>query len=133
MNRWLIIALVLLGSSLGAKAQVHLQAKVDTSRIRLGEPIHLSITATYPKNIEMLWPAWEDTIHQFSIIENNPTYRVLLPNGTYYAYAWAPGYNLQGAYVNENLTMKPFVVKGGKLTSSIDLTDWSPYPHSRGE
>ena len=72
-------------------------------------------------------------VTQFSIIENNPAYKVLLPNGTYYAYAWAPGYNLQGAYVNENLTMKPFVVKGGKLTSSIDLTDWSPYPHSRGE
>ena len=70
---------------------------------------------------------------QFSIIENNPTYRVLLPNGTYYAYAWAPGYNLQGAYVNQNLTMKSFVVKGGQLTSGINLTDWSPYPHSRGE
>jgi hypothetical protein len=69
---------------------------------------------------------------QFSILENNPTYRVLLPNGTYYAYAWAPGYNLQGAYVNDNLTMKPFVVKGGQLTSEINLTDWSPYPHSRG-
>ena len=69
---------------------------------------------------------------QFSIIENNPTYRVLLPNGTYYAYAWAPGYNLQGAYVNDNLTMKPFVVKGGQLTSGINLTDWSINPHSRG-
>lgn len=72
-------------------------------------------------------------VTQFSILENNPTYKVLLPNGTYYAYAWAPGFNLQGAYVNENLTMKPFVVKGGKLTSGINLTDWSPYPHSRGE
>jgi len=71
-------------------------------------------------------------VTQFSIIENNPTYRVLLPNGTYYAYAWAPGYNLQGAYVNENLTMKPLVVKGGKLTSGSNLTDWSAHAHSRG-
>ena len=70
---------------------------------------------------------------QFSIPENNPTYKVLLPNGTYYAYAWAPNYNLQGAYVFDNLTMKPFVVKGGQLTSDINLTDWSPYPHSRGQ
>jgi hypothetical protein len=70
---------------------------------------------------------------QFSIIENQPSYKVLLPNGRYYAYAWAPGYNLQGAYVNENLTMKSFVVKGGQTTSGINLTDWSPYPHSRGD
>jgi hypothetical protein len=72
-------------------------------------------------------------IIQFSIPESNPTYKVLLPNGTYYAYAWAPNYNLQGAYVFENLTMKPFVVKGGQLTGGINLTDWSPYPHSRGQ
>jgi len=70
---------------------------------------------------------------QFSIPESNPTYKVLLPNGRYYAYAWAPGFNLQGAYVNENLTMKSFYVKGGQTTSGINLTDWSPYPHSRGE
>jgi hypothetical protein len=70
---------------------------------------------------------------QFSIPENNPTYSVLLPNGSYYAYAWAPNYNLQGAYVNENLTMKPFVVRSGQTTYSINLTDWSPYPHSRGQ
>ena len=70
---------------------------------------------------------------QFSIPESYPTYSVLLPNGTYYAYAWATGYNLQGAYVNESLTMKPFVVRGGQTTYSIHLTDWSPYPHSRGQ
>lgn len=69
---------------------------------------------------------------QFSIPEKNFTYSILLPNGTYYAYAWAPGYNLQGAYVHSNLTMKTFVVKGGQTTSSINLTDWSPNPHSYG-
>lgn len=72
-------------------------------------------------------------IIQFSIPESNPTYKVLLPNGRYYTYAWAPGYNLQGAYVHSDLTMKSFVVKGGQVTSGINLTDWSPYPHSRGD
>jgi hypothetical protein len=70
---------------------------------------------------------------QFSIPEKNFTYSVLLPNGTYYAYAWAPNYNLQGAYVNDSLTMKSFLVRGGQNTSGINLTDWSPYPHSRGQ
>jgi hypothetical protein len=71
-------------------------------------------------------------IIQFSIPEKNFTYNILLPNGTYYAYAWAPSYNLQGAYVHDNLTMKTFVVKGGQTTSGINLTDWRPNPHSYG-
>jgi hypothetical protein len=71
-------------------------------------------------------------VMQFSIPESRPAYSVLLPNGSYYAYAWAPGYNLQGAYVNESFTMKPFVVQGGQNISDINLTDWSPSPHSRG-
>ena len=69
---------------------------------------------------------------QFSIPERNFNYSVLLPNGIYYTYAWAPGYNLQGAYFNSRLTMKTFIVYGGQITSGINLTDWSPYPHSRG-
>ena len=72
-------------------------------------------------------------IIQFAIPEKTPSYSVLLANGTYYAYAWAPNYNLQGAYVFENLTMKPLVVKGGQTTGGINITDWSPYPHSRGQ
>ncbi len=70
---------------------------------------------------------------QFAIPEHNPNFSVLLPNGTYYAYAWAPDYQLQGAYVNDNLTMKTFTVNGGQITAGITLTDWSPYPHSRGQ
>ena len=69
---------------------------------------------------------------QFSIPEKTLNYSGLLPNGTYYAYAWAPSYNLQGAYVNSNLTMKTFIVKDGQTTVDINLMDWSPYPHSRG-
>lgn len=70
---------------------------------------------------------------QFSIPERNFNYSVLLPNGTYYAYAWAPNYNLQGAYVNDSLTMKPFIIRGGQNTSGINLTDWSSYAHGRGQ
>jgi len=70
---------------------------------------------------------------QFSIPQDHPDYKVLIPEGTYYAYAWASGYNLQGAYVFEDLTMKPFVVKGGQTVSDIKITDWSPYPHSKGQ
>jgi hypothetical protein len=68
---------------------------------------------------------------QVSIPAPPTFFEVLSPKGTYYA--WAPSYNLEGAYVHSDLTMKSFVVKGGQATSGINLTDWSPYPHSRGD
>ncbi len=70
-------------------------------------------------------------IIQFSIPENHMTFSVLLPKGTFYAYAWAPGFNLEGAYVNGDGTLKPFVVKGGQTTSGIRICDWSPDHHER--
>jgi hypothetical protein len=70
---------------------------------------------------------------QFSIPENQNFYSVLLPNGKYYAYAWAPGYNLEGAYTDSSDLMKTFVVSGGQVTSNINLCSWSPYPHGRGQ
>ena len=70
---------------------------------------------------------------QFSIPENQNVYTVLVPNGTYYAYAWAPGYNLEGAYTDGSSLMKSFVVIGGQTTANINLCDWSPVSHTRGE
>jgi Ig-like domain from next to BRCA1 gene len=70
---------------------------------------------------------------QFSIPANTPSYEVLLPNGTYYAYAWAPNYNLAGAYVSPERLMKSFVVKGGQTTAGINICDWDSSPHARGE
>ncbi len=70
-------------------------------------------------------------IIQFSIPENQMTYSFLLPNGNYFAYAWAPGYNLEGAYVNDDGTLKPFLVQGGQTTSGIRICDWRAEPHSR--
>ncbi len=70
---------------------------------------------------------------RFTIPENQNAFSVLLPNGRYYAYAWAPDYNLEGAYVNEHQTMKSFFVQSGVITTGINLCDWSPSPHARGE
>jgi len=70
---------------------------------------------------------------QFSIPENQNVYSVVLPSGTYYAYAWAPVYNLEGAYVDTNQLMKTFVVVSGQTTADINLCNWSPYPHGRGQ
>jgi len=70
---------------------------------------------------------------QFSIPQNQSTFSVLVPNGTYYAYAWAPGYNLEGAYVDNNRLMKTFIVKGGQTTSGIAICDWDAYAHGHGQ
>ncbi len=72
---------------------------------------------------------------QFAIPENQNIYTVLLPIGRYYAYAWAPVYNLEGAYTNSNSNglMITFSVESGMTTPFINLCDWSPNPHGRGQ
>jgi hypothetical protein len=70
---------------------------------------------------------------QFAVPANTPTYKFILPNGTYYAHAWASTYGLEGAYVDSNFLMKSFDINSGQLTANIDLCDWSPTPHARGE
>ena len=71
---------------------------------------------------------------QFSIAEAQNTYSVLLPNGSYYVYAWAPNYNLEGAYADPNTNlMIPVQVRGGQTTPFINLCNWSPNPHGRGQ
>ncbi len=70
---------------------------------------------------------------QFAIPEDQNFFSVSLPAGKYYAYAWAPGYNLEGAYTDSNDLMKTFVVSGGQTTADINLCSWSPYPHGRGQ
>ena len=72
-------------------------------------------------------------IIQFAIPSNQMSFSVLLPNGTYYAYAWAPEYNLEGAYVNSDRTLRAFVVQGGQTVSGIRICDWSPDHHSRAQ
>jgi len=72
-------------------------------------------------------------IIQFSIPENHMNYNVLLPKGTYYAYAWAPGYNLEGAYTNPDGTLKSFGVYGGETTSGIRICDWGPDHHQKSQ
>ncbi len=70
---------------------------------------------------------------EFFIPEGENKFNVLLPNGRYYAYATAPAFHLEGAYTDSSGLMKTFLVSGGQTTANIDLCDWSPYPHGRGE
>jgi hypothetical protein len=120
----------------GAKADTAFYVDI-TSR---GELPHGTVTGNvcYPSEfnpplILYFENASTNEIIQFSIPENHPTFDVLLPNGTYYAYAWAPGYNLEGAYVNPDRTMKKLTVKGGLTTSGITICDWDIYHHARGQ
>ena len=65
---------------------------------------------------------------QFSIPENQNFYSVLLPNGKYYAYAWAPGYNLEGAYTDSSGLMKTFVVSRRANHSQYQSVQLEPLP-----
>jgi hypothetical protein len=72
--------------------------------------------------------------YQFAMSEAQNYYNVLVPNGSYYVYAWAPGYNLEGAYADPNTNlMLPVKVYGGQTTNMINLCNWSPNLHGRGQ
>jgi hypothetical protein len=77
--------------------------------------------------------AASDDVIQFYVPENSIDFSFLLPNGTYYARAVASGFDLEGAYINPDRTMKTFVINGGQTTSGIRICDWDVSPHSRGQ
>lgn len=70
---------------------------------------------------------------QFSIPKNHPEFTVSVPPGRYYAYAWTPEFQLEGAYVNRDRTMQSFLVRRGELTGGIAICDWDIKHHERGE
>lgn len=101
-----------------------------------GSPGHGTVKGTicYPSEFNpamtlYFQPVGSGQILQFPIPQNQMKYSVLLPNDKYYAYAWAPGFSLEGAYVDENGYLKPFEVRGGQTTSGIDICDWTQEHH----
>lgn len=92
----------------------------------------------YPSEFNPPMTLYFEDVHsgeriQFYIPENENVYSVLLPTGRYYAYAWAPNYNLEGAYTDLSGLMKSFFVDSGLTTPFINLCDWSPNSHGHGQ
>lgn len=107
-------------------------------RVKVNELPHGTVTGeiSYPSEFNPPMTLYFERVDngaiiQFYIPENQMNFSVLLPNGNYYAYAWAPGYNLEGAYVNDYGILKAFAIQGGQTTSGIRITDWRPERHSR--
>ena len=64
-----------------------------------------------------------------SVPYNFYEFSLTLPVGTYVAYAWAPGYELEGGYVYSDSTLRPFTIYGGQVTPGIVISDWQAGPH----
>jgi hypothetical protein len=124
---------VLFGYGNNAEKAFYVDIKVARERLPHGE---VSGSLCYPSEFNPPMTLYIEEVGtgdriQFAIPEAQNFYNVLVPNGTYYAYAWAPGYNLEGAYTNANGLMLAFTVSGGQTTSNINLCDWSPNGHGR--
>lgn len=110
-------------------------------RVRQNDPLPYGTVwgnLCYPSEFNPRMTLYIENAHtgerfQFAIAENEYTYMVSVPAGRYYAYAWAPGYSLEGAYTHDNGLMKSFFVEGGKETPFINLCNWGPYGHAKGE
>lgn len=44
-------------------------AQLDTQELRIGEPLHYTLTLKHPTNLRVSWPAWVDTLGSFEVIE----------------------------------------------------------------
>lgn len=113
---------------------VEIEAIRPTDELPHGE---VSGTISYPSEFNppmMLYFQNVTTgeVIQYSVPENALSFKFLLPNGTYYVYAWAPGYNLEGAYVNADGRMKQFTIYGGLTTTIIIISDFRPTHHQPG-
>lgn len=126
----------LFGSGDKANAPIYVDIRVRQPEI----PQHGTVSGNlcYPSEFNPRMTLYLENAHtgerfSFFMPENEYVYTVLVPAGRYYAYAWAPGYNLEGAYTHDNGLMKSFFVESGLTTPFINLCNWSPYPHAKGE
>jgi len=126
---------LLFGSGDGVNKAFYVEIQVLRPRVELphGE---VSGTISYPSEFNPPMTMYFQNVLtgeviQFSIPENHMNFTFLLPNGTYYAYAWAPNYNLEGAYVYQDGRMKQFAIYGG-ATTYITISDWITTHHVPG-
>lgn len=52
-------------------AQVTVFAKTDTTQIRIGEQLHLTLTATAPPSQKLIFPVLPDTLHGLEVVKRN--------------------------------------------------------------
>jgi hypothetical protein len=75
-----------------------------------------------------------DQLFEFQISENQSSYSIQLPPGSYYAYAWVPLYQVGGLYSRavlcglddscEDHNPQPFDVLAGSSVEGIHICDW---------
>lgn len=126
----------LFGSGEKANAPIYLDIRVRQQSVPASGTVWGNLC--YPSEFNPPMTLYLENAHtgerlQFAIAESQFVYQVTVPAGRYYAYAWAPGYNLEGAYTHSNGLMQSFFVEGGKETPFINLCDWGPYGHAKGE
>jgi hypothetical protein len=120
----------------GVRADTAFYVDIDVD----DEPIQGTVTGLvcYPSEFNPRMTLYFENVRtgevfQFAQPQARNEYKVVLPNGRYYAYAWAPDFQLEGAYVNPDRTLKSFPVRGGQTTTDINLCDWDFSHPGRGE
>lgn len=66
-----IISLCWLLTGMGAITAQPIQAtaQLDTQELRIGEPLHYTLTVKHQTNLRVTWPAWVDTLGSFEVID----------------------------------------------------------------
>ncbi|MGE5251677.1 MAG: NBR1-Ig-like domain-containing protein [Bacteroidota bacterium] len=124
---------IVFGSGAGAEIAFFVEIKVERDLAQGGVTGSLCYPSEFnPPLILYFENAASGEVIQFAIPEAQNVYSVALSPGTYYAYAWAPGYDLEGAYADRDGSLKSFIVRGGETTPNIDICNWTVRRHGQG-
>lgn len=58
-----------------------IESTIDTNVIRIGEPIQLNVTVSYPTDLEISWPLFDQKVPEFDLISEGPAQKEKSENG----------------------------------------------------
>src|SRR5437764_366428 len=63
----------LFSGNLSAQSEIRATAKLDSTKIRLGEQTHLQLTISVPADAQVTFPIIPDSIHKLEIVQRSKT------------------------------------------------------------
>ena len=103
-----------------AQSEIHATAKLDSTKIRLGEQTHLQLTISIPSDAQVIFPLIPDSIHKLEIVQRSKIDTIKSADGkfaTYHQSLTVTGFD-SGYFVIEPMTFF-YQKKGSSNTDSV--------------
>jgi len=118
-----LLVIFLFSNKLIAQSEIHATAKLDSTKMRLGEQAHLHLTVSVPSDAQVTFPAIPDSIHKLEIVQRSKIDTTKSANGkfaTYHQSLTVTGFD-SGYFVIEPMTF--FYQKKGSINKDSVSTE----------